>query len=460
MTQRIPWGPPSPLAPGAAWLLSAALLGGILACSGTGPGQPGSAAPPAAQTVQGTVTTLDGDGRLTLALPGGATRTVRIDAATRVNPLPVRGHATPQALREGLKAHVTGTLDADGAFLARRVFYAAAPFGAKRPGPGLAEPAARIYHDSAYRPASDEMFIFGGQSAPSWTFDVYDMWSCKVSTGHWRHLGEQPVHNYDGVAYDASADRIILYNPFDAEGSGLAVPETWAFDPRTGAWENRQAANTPSARWGTHMVYDVRAGKTVLFGGGSLATWLPLDETWTYDYAANAWSRLETPSAPPALNYGAMTYDPLAGRVVLFSGNCWDDLGNTWNTDQTWVLDVGRAAWRQVAAGQGPSARNYHRLVCDPRLGLILMFGGCTGTDMPDDPLIPQNDTWVFHTFSGTWWRLETEGTPSPRGWHTMEFSERAGVAVVFGGGSSREAATNEAWTFQPFTRTWRPMGF
>jgi len=95
-------------------------------------------------------------------------------------------------------------------------------------------------------------------------------------------------------------------------------------------------------------------------------------------------------------------------------------------------------------------------MVFDPHLGALLMFGGCTGTDVAEDPLVPQNDAWVFNARSSTWHQLSPRNAPSPRGWHSMVYATQSGRAVVFGGGASRETPTHEAWIYISRLNGWK----
>jgi|GEM_PF-5289672 len=455
-------------------LLAATILGLLGGCGGTSPNNSGSAAlsptaaadpppqaaPPAHQS--GLVTSVTPTS-FTLRLASGQEQTFRIHANTWIKSLAPGSPDSPRGLQVGQKARVISTKGDGGILWAARVVFAADPSQACIHHPeGPAEPLARVYGQSAYRDRSDEMFVFSAQSTEGWVYDVRDMWSYHVGSNRWRYLGEQPTttSNYDCLAYDASADRIVFYISSDSEGNTLETAETWAFDPETRQWENRHALNPPSVRWGAMMVYDAHARKSVLFAGGDALTWEALGDTWTYDYASNTWAKLQTAEAPPPMNFGAMAYDSRARRVVLFSGNCWsgtwpDDF-ITWNSPDTWTLDVSRSSWKRVPTAVAPEPRNYHRLVYDPWTSRVLMFGGCTGTDIEGDPLIPQNDTWAFHIGTGTWHRLEARNAPGPRGWHTMVFATRSAQAVIFAGGTSRQTATHEAWLYFPILDRWK----
>lgn len=411
----------------------------------------------------GAVTTLGPGGTFTLQTSRGQTFRLQLTADTRPAARSMSRPAGSQVdLQLGARLCVSTEAGPGDVLRVRRLLRLDFPVQASaalsvRPAPN-GGPTARIYHHAVYRARSDEMFIFAGQAGPSWFNEVRDLWSYHVRTGRWEYLGEQPAaaSNLYTPVYDCAADRIVMYVAMDGDGNILSTPETWAFDPVSRTWENRQAANPPSPRWGAMMAYDARTGKTVLFGGGDFRNWLPLNETWTYDYPTNAWTQLHPAAAPLPINFGAMAYDIRAGLIVMFSGNHWyDETWEGWNLDETWTLDVNKATWALVPTAYAPAPRNYHRMDYDPWRGEILMFGGCTGTDVPGDPLVPQNDTWAFNTRTGRWRQFDPRTVPGPMGWHSLVFAGTADRAVVFGGGTSRETATRATWVYLPEPSRW-----
>jgi predicted transcriptional regulator len=66
------------------------------------------------------------------------------------------------------------------------------------------------------------------------------------------------------------------------------------------------------------MTYDIRSDRVVLFGGSNGGT--DLDDTWTYDYGANAWVNATPSFRPPPRAWSAMAYDSVTDCVVLFGG--------------------------------------------------------------------------------------------------------------------------------------------
>ncbi len=78
---------------------------------------------------------------------------------------------------------------------------------------------------------------------------------------------------YDGVAYDPSADQIVLFGGRLDERSSN---DTWVFDGQT--WRALELPMSPTPRWGHSMFYDQVRKRVMVFGGwGDTA---PLNDMW------------------------------------------------------------------------------------------------------------------------------------------------------------------------------------
>jgi hypothetical protein len=93
----------------------------------------------------------------------------------------------------------------------------------------------------------------------------------------------------------------------------------------------------------------------------------------------------------------AMVYFPPRAEVVLFGGT--DDNGHTYG--DTWAFD--QHGWRQLDPAVAPPARAQFSMAYDPKLGAIVLYGGCTFCGAPGYHLL--QDTWAFN---GTTWHQLT----------------------------------------------------
>ncbi len=126
-----------------------------------------------------------------------------------------------------------------------------------------------------------------------------------------------------GLAYDSSADRVLLFGGCRGGMTCTPLNDTWSYDYWSNTWTNVSPAVAPPAGVDLPMVYDSQADRLVLFGQGP-GLWgagSPLSNvTWTYDYAAKAWTN-QSPTGPPPPRYvPGMTYDSVRGRTILFGG--------------------------------------------------------------------------------------------------------------------------------------------
>jgi hypothetical protein len=101
------------------------------------------------------------------------------------------------------------------------------------------------------------------------------------------------VWYYNQYAYDSASKRVWFY----------ARGHTFSYDPATRTWRDLAPATQPTGGndkppllWGA-MCYDPVNKKVLLFGGGNVQTERGDPGTWTYDPASNTWSQLEFKSA-------------------------------------------------------------------------------------------------------------------------------------------------------------------
>lgn len=164
------------------------------------------------------------------------------------------------------------------------------------------------------------------------------------------------------LAYDSVRRRTVLFGGGVNGTFGCTwADDTWEFDGTR--WKKVQTITRPTARDRGSMVFDVRRGRTVLFGGVGRSF---LNDRWEYD-GAN-WSRVATTTSPQPRYDCAMTYDPTRGRVVLTGGRAQNPFPETWEFD-------GRD-WRTVPMSWRPNARGGHRIVFDETQAQVFLYSG------------------------------------------------------------------------------------
>src|SRR5262245_55371905 len=93
------------------------------------------------------------------------------------------------------------------------------------------------------------------------------------------------------------------------------------------------------------------------------------------------WNELSPTDSPPARSYLAMSYDPVSGKTIVFSGfDGTDYLNDTWTFDGT--------SWTQIATQSVPPARTAAQMTYDSVTQKVVLFGGYDGTHY-------LGDTWL-----------------------------------------------------------------
>ncbi len=236
-------------------------------------------------------------------------------------------------------------------------------------------PGVRTYPTLAYDIGRQRVVLFGGNTFPQ----VGDLWEWDGATWLQRTpAATEPGARYaSAVAYDPIRGRIVMFG--GATPTGLTA-QTWEWDGTT--WLDRAPAQAPSARWGARMAYDSARARVVLFGGndGNYR-----DDTWEWN--GTTWLPITVTGAKPAArNLHGMAYDPARGRTVLFGGNDDATLMRRPFFEDTWEWDG--STWQNVTPASGPLGRLSHALTYDPVLGRVVLFSGSSG------PV--QNDTWSW----------------------------------------------------------------
>lgn len=177
-----------------------------------------------------------------------------------------------------------------------------------------------------------------------------------------------------------------------------------------------------------------------------------------------------TCTAPPARQHGAMAYDPVARRLVLFGGLRGDGapLADTWEWDGL------RWSAPQTPDVEAPVARSGHALAFDPRRGRLILFGGEArpASQQEQDSSGLLDDTWEYLGSGQGWRRLEGGPRPPARRFAAMTTGplsaapsgdqKRQGV-VLFGGqggeGDRPPQALGDTWTFDGAAGRWEKRG-
>jgi hypothetical protein len=268
-----------------------------------------------------------------------------------------------------------------------------------------------------------------------------------------------PARQGASMAYDASSDQLVLFGGQSATGALLG--DTWVY--ANGTWTELCATGCgPSPATGTSMAFDPKLNQLVLFGGQTALNPSRFsDATWTWN--GRQWYRPPTANQqpPPGRAEAAMAADDSGpqGSIVLFGGSATQPTpfglpslvpgaggGTTTTLSDTWTWDG--SAWSQQLPAQSPSSRSGAAATWDPAAGAVLLFGGTPGGlgGWLDD-------TWVWR--SDTWTPVPLATPPSARANASLAYQATLGSVMLYGG-QGATGATNDTWMISGLA--WRPV--
>ena len=309
-------------------------------------------------------------------------------------------------------------------------------------------PSARGYHQMALDAESNRVILFSGEASPQSGF-LGGTWAYDLARNSWQEMSPtqtpHPAAAADCLAYDTESDRVILFVGSYFYGLGqdpeqAGAGETWAYDYNNDSWTQLHPATSPFGLVGARMAYDAESDRVILFGGAEVETFNPSNATWAYDTNADTWTEMTPEMEPQREYFHAMAYSPADDRVLLLKAY----------PNQLWSYDYNADAWEQLESPSMPPARYYSSMVYDEGLDRVFLFGGETSTSEK-----PLDDLWSFDSSSAEWKELVADNAPSRRGWHAAAYSGSAQVILIFGGGPSREAFTDETWIYDPRWNAW-----
>ncbi|HKZ64661.1 MAG TPA: kelch repeat-containing protein [Thermoplasmata archaeon] len=315
-------------------------------------------------------------------------------------------------------------------------------------------PSPRESAAVAYDFRSDRIILFGGNtnrgnpgtlSSETWAYDL------SANTWARRNPGVSPPGLATaGMAYDIQSDRTVLFGGstygFADEPSQAVVGDTWAYDFGNDSWERRSPAISPSARAAPSMAYDAGSDRVVLVGG---YTGVSLNDTWTYDYEADTWTPMGTLAPPSTGDSAAIAYDTLSDRIVVFGGFVQSPHGDT---NETWSYEFTSDMWSRMAPGQSPLRRWIVRGAYDSSSDRVVIFGGFRGWTV----MTPLMDTWAYDVDGDAWTDRAPATRPAARCCHAMAYDAQSGRTVLFGGRTS--ALANDVWAYDYAANVWIDM--
>jgi hypothetical protein len=196
----------------------------------------------------------------------------------------------------------------------------------------------------------NEVVRFGGRN-----FDVgtgpyqNETW---IFDGAWQQrfpANSPPVRSYARSTFDPVNGEVVLFGGSDGVNF---LGDTWTWDGVD--WQQHFPTNSPPAQYQATLVFDPSRNAVVLHGGVGTSM-----STWTWD--GSDWTQIPTTSQTPAL-LGSLAFDA-ANNVLCFYAN-----NGSVGASTLWELQGN--AWVQVDA----TAPAFGNLTYDPVAGNLVLF--------------------------------------------------------------------------------------
>jgi Galactose oxidase, central domain len=207
--------------------------------------------------------------------------------------------------------------------------------------------------------------------------------------------------------------------------------------------------NQPSDREPYHQItWDSKRNYLWQFGGDAYGVNNPgkqycadcqATDLYKFDFtqanppATQVCGNFTAPCGPPAVDEGAIVYDPANDVIVWFGGLV---LGVQVN--DTWEYKISTNTWTHTCSatsctggGTPPPIRNREALIYNPTVGAVIMFGGL-GFAGPGKGGVILNDTWAYSTNTHKWTQLTSQFNPTGTMFPVMDYNpDRLGIDYV-----------------------------
>jgi hypothetical protein len=219
----------------------------------------------------------------------------------------------------------------------------------------------------------------------------------------------------DAILAESDSGPLLLFGGRDPAG-GSAFSDSYSWTGST--WTEVTQPRPPRARFSAAAAYDPLHRIIVMFGGFTC----PLDQPGCVALGEScffenmAW-RCTTLPGPSARGEPAMSFDSIAGRVVMFGGRNENGL-----LDDAWTFDG--AAW--IELDRGPSARAGASLAFDALRGVSVLFGGES-----EGPVL-EDSTWELR--ERRWIPVDTSSTAPARRSAAFGYDHGGNQLILFGG--------------------------
>jgi hypothetical protein len=241
-------------------------------------------------------------------------------------------------------------------------------------------PPARFGHNAAWVEGVG-LVIFAGQSDTAFS---KDLWAFDPAAERWNKLpaaGDLPVARYGSCAAVGPDGRLWISHGFTSEGTRFA--DTRAYDFTTGTWADETPIGERPVERCLHGCWWTDDGRLALYAGQT--TGVPaLEDLWQMTpgprQGTNTWNMVHSGRRWPAARqlYASARW---GDGTVIFGGRALD---GEYLSD-VWLIKDQGGATRVRLDSDLPQPRSGAELIGDPRVGVLLLFGGQDADGAMDD---------------------------------------------------------------------------
>lgn len=262
--------------------------------------------------------------------------------------------------------------------------------------PNLSPPGVCCAQQNLFDPVQGRYLrfpAFSGSHGWQWQREIYlnqsSVWSYDLGANLWRNLRPYPTVPLAPLrcaSWDSDHEVAVL---FGGEGSSAG---TLVYDPFTNTWTEMRPARQPGFRSGGNMTYDAAHRIHLLFG----SQFGDDPGTWAYDLKKNEWTDLKPSSSPPTKeNDAVIKYDAVSGLVVAIVKKTEGKDEQATHELQTWTYDAAANAWTRRNPEREPdrTGNRCRVLLAAPERNLIFL------ENCPSRPR--EQQIWSWRTGAG-----------------------------------------------------------
>jgi hypothetical protein len=217
--------------------------------------------------------------------------------------------------------------------------------------------------------------------------------------------------------------------------------QVWVFDPKVPDWSLLEFDREPSPRCHAPMALDPERNRVLLWGGGGLDEsnrLLPLDDTWILDLEKNQWHEVAGGPNPGRGSDAGMIFVPSLDKYLLH------------HHGEIWLFDPNSETWEQRKTFDNPPTRTSSALVYDASRNRAILYGGA---------LHPRyfGDTWSLDLETWRWKEIRSFPHPEARVRSAMAVDPDSGRVLLYGGVRGPYSQRySDLWALDLATDTWQ----